>query len=85
MQVTTTTRCVAHTFEVVRQAEVAAVICLGNTHPFRRRCINFRPNPKPLTYLHLWGRMRIVFLHLVPPLDLRLGLGGVPCCLWRCC
>ena len=75
---------VANTFEVVQQAEVAAVVYLGDVDPFRRRCINVRPNPKPRTYLHLWGGLWILLLNLVTPLDLRLGCGGVPCRLLCC-
>ena len=85
MQVTAATMNVAHTFELVQQAEVAAVVYLGDVYPFRRRCVDVRPNPKPRPYLYLWGGVWIVLLHLVTPPALRLGRGGVLCRLLCCC
>ena len=58
---------VAHTFEVVQQAEVAAVVCLGYVYPFFCRCFDGRPNPKPRPYLHLWVGVWIFLLRLVTP------------------
>ena len=59
---TATTMCVAHTFEVVQQVKVTAIVRLGNVNPTCRRCINISPNPKPQHYLHLWVRVDVVFL-----------------------
>ena len=83
LRVTAAKMSVAHTFELVRQAEVETVVYLGNIHPFLRRRVNCSPNPKPPPYLHLWGGVWIVLLHLVHPMSLGLGCGGVPCRL--CC
>ena len=58
---------------------------LGDVYPFRRRCVDVRPNPKPRPYLYLWGGVWIVLLHLVTPPALRLGRGGVLCRLLCCC
>ena len=85
MQVTATIICVAHNFEVVRKAEVAAVVYMGNVCAVCRRCIDSLPNPKPRPYLYLWGGLWIVLLHLDIPPYLRLGRGGVACCLGCCC
>ena len=62
MLVPAATMRVSNTFEVVRQAEVAAVVHMGDVCPVCRRCIYGRPNPKPRTYLHLWGGVWVVLL-----------------------
>ena len=79
MQVKSDTMRILHTFEVVRQAEVVAVVRLGGAFPVCRRCVYGRPNHKPQPYLHLWGGVFIVLLHLVTPTSLHLGRGGVAC------
>ena len=63
---------VAHTFEVLRQAKVAAVICLGYVDPVRFRLVDSSPNSKPQTYLHLRGGVGVVHMCLIP-LDICLG------------
>ena len=55
MRVTDAKMRFAHTFEVVRQSEVAAVVRMGGVCPVCRRCVDGRPNTKPQPYLHLWG------------------------------
>ena len=77
VQLMSSTMCVAHTFEVVLQKEVAAVVYLGDFYPILRRCVDGSPDPKPRPYLHLWGGVWIVLLHMVTPLALRLEHGGV--------
>ena len=54
MQVMAATMRVTHTFEVVLQEELAAVVCMGDVYPVHRRCVDGRNNPKPWPYLHLW-------------------------------
>ena len=66
---------VAHTFEVLLQAKVAAVVHLGDVEDTYCCRIDRSPNPKPRPYLHLWGGVGVVFLCLIPP-DLRLEHGG---------
>ena len=78
MQVLDTTMCIAHTFEVVGQEKVAAVVRLGDVDPDCFHLVNISPNPKPRPYLHLWGRVGVVFLYLIPP-DLHLGRGAGAC------
>ena len=51
-----------------------AVICLGYVDPVLRRLINSILNPKPQTYLHLWSRVGVVHMCLIP-LDICLGHG----------
>ena len=72
MQLTAATMRVSHTFDVVRQANVAAIFCLGYVDPVRRRLVDRSPNPKPRPYLHLWVRVGVVLLCMIPP-ALRLG------------
>ena len=72
MQVTATTMRVSHTFEVVQQAEVAAVVRLGDVCPICCRCVDGRTNPKTWPYFHLWDGVWIVLLYLVTPLALSL-------------
>ena len=79
MRVTAATIFIAHTFGVVQQAEVAAVVHLGDVFTVCRSCVYGRTNPKPQPYLHLWDGVLIVLLHLVTPPALRLGRGGVAC------
>ena len=79
MEVMAATMRVTHTFAVVLQEELAAVVCMGDVYPVHRRCVDGRHNPKPWPYLHLWGGVWIFLLHLVTPMDLRLGRGGVDC------
>ena len=67
---------VAHNFEVVQQAEMAAVVCLGYVDPFCRRRIDIIPNPKIPPYMHLWVGVRVVLLCLSSPPALRLGAWG---------
>ena len=81
---TAATMCVAHTFEVIRQVKVTAIFRLGNVNPTCRRRINSSLNPKPRPYLHLWVRLGVVFLCLIPP-ALCLGCGGVACSRLWCC
>ena len=69
---------VAHTFEVVKQANVAAIVCLGDVYPVCHHCVNGRPNPKPHPNLHLWVGVRVVILHLVTSTTLSLGCGVLP-------
>ena len=70
---------VAHNFEVVQQAEMAAVVRLGYVDPFCRRRIDIIPNLKIPPYMHLWGGVRVVFLCLSSPPALRLGRGDGAC------
>ena len=85
MRVTDATMRVAHTLEVVRQAKVVAVVRLGDVDP-DRRCLVYRsPKPKPQTYLHLWGKVGVVFLCLISPAALSLGRGGGACRRLGCC
>ena len=75
MQVLDATICVSHTFEVVRQAKLATVVCLWYFDPVRRRRVNSSPNPKPRTYLNLRGGMGVVLLGLISSPALHLGRG----------
>ena len=79
MRVSATTMHVAHTFKVVQQGKVAAVIRLGYAYPVRCCRVNISPNPKPWPYLHLWGGAGVVLLRLNSPPALRLKRGGGAC------
>ena len=79
MQVPAATMHVAHTFEVIKQAEVTTVVRLRDVYPICHHCINGRQNTKPRPYLHLWGRVWVVLMPLVPYTALRLGHGSVTC------
>ena len=72
--------CVAHTFDVVLQAKVAAFVYIGYFDLVRRHCVDRSPNPKPQPYLHLWGGVEVLFLCLISPPALRLGRGSGACC-----
>ena len=65
MRVIAATMRVVKTLEVVQHKEVASVVCLGVVYPFRHQCVDGCPNPKPQTYLHLWGGVWIMLLYLV--------------------
>ena len=70
------TMCVAHKFEVVRQAKVASVVCLGDIDPVLCRPVNFSPNLKPRPDLHLRGGVGFLLPRLIPP---------AACCRGGCC
>ena len=76
MRVLAAKMCVAYTFEVVRQAKVEAIVCQGGIYPVRRCLIYCRSGPEPCTYLHLRGRVGVLFSLLVSPSALRLGGWG---------
>ena len=71
--------CVAHTFEVVLQAKVAAVVRMGDVDFVHCRRIDSIPNLKPRLYLHLWGGVGLLLLLLIIVADLRLVRGGGAC------
>ena len=68
--------CVTHTFEVVRKAKVAAVVCQGDIEPVRLCLVYRRSDPEPRTYLHLWGGVGVQLRFLVSPEALHLGSWG---------
>ena len=61
---------------------MATVIRLGDVDLTCRLLGDRNPNPKPLPYLHLWGWVRVVFLCLISPAALRLGVGVVSAAGW---
>ena len=78
MQVLSATTCVAHTFEVVQSAKVAAVVCQGDIDPVRRSLVYRCSDTEPWSYLHLRGTVVVLLRLLVFPAALNLGSWGVP-------
>ena len=74
MQVPAATMRVAHTFEVVRQKKVAAVVCQGNIDLVFCCLVYCRSNPEPWNYLHMKGGVGVLLHLLVSPAALRLGI-----------
>ena len=62
---------VAHTFEVVQQIKVEAIVCMGYVDPVRRRLVN--------------AGVGVVLLCLISPAALLLGSRGGACHLLGCC
>ena len=85
MQVPAATMRVAHTFDVVRQATVAAVVRLVYVDPICLHLVDCSPNPKPRPYLHLWGGVGVLLLCLISPANLRLCCGGGAFLRLGCC
>ena len=76
---------VAHTFEVVQKAKVAAVVRQGGIDPVCRCLIYRRSYPERQTYLHLRGWVGVLLRLLVSPADLRLGSWGFAFRQRGCC
>ena len=76
---------VAHTFEVVKQAKVVAVICKEDIDPVCRCLVYCRLDPEPQTYMYLRGGVGVLLLPLVSTAALRLGSWGGACRWQRCC
>ena len=77
VQIPATKMRVAYTFEVVRQAKVAAIFRQGDIDPICRRLINCRSNYEPRIYLYLQGSVGVLLRILVSTVALvsrRLGL-----------
>ena len=70
---------VAHTFEVVQQKKVAAVVRQGNIDPVFCCLVYFRSNSEPWNYLHMKGGVGVLLHLLVSPAALRLGIWGGEC------
>ena len=83
MRVPTDTMCVSHTFDVVKQAKVAAVIRLGDVEPVCRHLVYGSSDPEPWTYLHLRGGVGVLLRLLISPAALRLGVRGVIANSWH--
>ena len=64
---------VAHTFEVVMQAKVAAVVYQGDIYPVSHCLVYCRQDPEPCTYLHLRGGIGVLIRPLVSSAALCLG------------
>ena len=70
---------VAHTFEVVQQAKVAAIVCQGDIDAIFRSLVYRRSDPEPRTYLHLSGGVGGLLCLLVYPAALSLVILGGAC------